>query len=69
MKIRNPNFMAPNQARVDALQGKLKAFLASNATEVDLDFETIRARVGPANLTDGEIAQAAQNLGLQIILN
>lgn len=64
--IHNPNFTPPNQGRINSLQGQLNAYLNANAGLAKVDFDDIRLNIGPANLTDGEIAQAAQNLGLTI---
>ena len=67
MRIRNPNFTPPNQVRIDALRGKLAAYLAANAGQAAIDFEAIRVGPGPADLTDGEISQAAQDAGLEVV--
>ena len=67
MKIRNPNFKVSNAARIAALQGKLMAYLVANAGVAAVDFAAVRADIGPADLTDGEITQAAQDAGLVVV--
>lgn len=66
MKIINPNFVPPNQAKINTLERKLLAHLDTRKPEREITFQSIRDSIGPQNLTDGEISQAAQNLRLEV---
>jgi len=67
MRLRNPNFVPLNRARVDALRVALLPFLQARSGDAEVDFDAIRTDIGPADLSDGEIAQAAQDAGLGVV--
>lgn len=67
MKIVNPDFVVPSRARIDALRVKLLPFLQARSGERQVDFDVIRVDIGPADLTDGEISQAAQDARLKVV--
>lgn len=65
MKVRNPHFVGGRGARIEALKTALDAYLRAHPDMPAISSKEIRAAIGPRNLTDGEIAQAAQDMKLE----
>lgn len=69
MKVRNPLYVSPMEAKISAKKPAIQAFLAAQNTET-IDFSVIRAALPVAERaewTDAMIQQIAQDLGLEVL--
>ena len=70
MKIMNPNYVAPVDARAQALKAKLATYFAANPTVQFVTMEQIQARFpADADILQGALHQAAKEAGWTVQAN
>lgn len=65
MKVMNPNYVAPADAKAAALKTKLAAYFAANPQVQAVDFDELKTRFAAeaGAMTPGALHQAAINAG------